>query len=99
MGTKLKALLEEYGPIALWTYFIIFFLTMAGFAVAINYGWQAKGTGESAGLLMGAWLATKLTQPLRIAGTFALTPIVATALKRLRRKPNTETDSPTPPAP
>jgi hypothetical protein len=38
--------------------------------------------------LGATWLATKLTQPLRIFATLALTPVVAAALRKLRRKPD-----------
>ena len=94
MGTKLKQLLEEYGPIAFYTYFAIFLLTLAGFALAIRYGWRTEGVGESAGLLMAAWVATKLTQPLRIAATLALTPVVAVATRRFRRAGKPDTNAP-----
>jgi hypothetical protein len=82
---KLKALLEEYGGLALATYFVIFALTLAGFAIAISYGFEVEGASGNVGLLGAAWLATKLTQPLRIAGTLALTPILAVVMRRLRR--------------
>ncbi|HKO46471.1 MAG TPA: hypothetical protein VJV79_02030 [Polyangiaceae bacterium] len=93
MGTKLKLLIEEYGPVAAGTYFTIFLLTLAGFALAIHYGWRTQGTGENAGLLMAAWVATKLTQPLRIAASLALTPIVAKALQRFRGTPKSDADA------
>lgn len=85
---KLKALLAEYGNVALYTYLVIWLLTLAGFAVAISFGVDVKGAAGGAGLLGATWLATKLTQPLRIFGTLALTPVVAAALRKLRRKPD-----------
>ncbi len=85
MRPKLKQLLEEYGRIAIFTYFGIFLLTLAGFAVAISYGLKVKSAQGGAGLLVASWLATKLTQPLRIAATLALSPLIATALRKLRR--------------
>jgi hypothetical protein len=84
---KLKVLLEEYGRVAIATYFAIFLLTMVGFALAITYGVNIESAKGGAGLLMASWVATKLTQPLRIAGTLALTPLIAAALKRLRKQP------------
>jgi hypothetical protein len=36
------------------------------------------------GSFTAAYIATKLTQPLRIAATLALTPLVARAYERLR---------------
>ena len=80
---KLKLLLEAYGRVAIVTYFVIFGLTLAGFAIAITYGFKVEGAESGAGLLLASWVATKLTQPLRIAGTLALTPLIAAALKKL----------------
>jgi hypothetical protein len=83
---KLKALLEEYGRVAIWTYLVIWLSVLAGFAIAISSGVKVSSTSGGAGVLLSAWLATKLTQPLRIAGTLAATPVIATLLKK-RRKP------------
>jgi hypothetical protein len=83
---KFKALLAEYGNVAIYTYLVIWVLTLAGFATAISLGVDVKGAAGGAGLLGATWLATKLTQPLRIFGTLALTPLVATGLRKLRRK-------------
>jgi hypothetical protein len=84
---KLKALLEEYGRIAIWTYLLIWLTVLGGFAVAISMGFNVGSAEGGVGVLGAAWLATKLTQPLRIAGTLALTPIVAAAHKKWRRAP------------
>ena len=46
---RLKALMAEYGPVALWTYFALFVLVLAGFALALSLGFQiesAKGDGR-----------------------------------------------------
>lgn len=84
---KLKALLAEYGRVALWTYFGIFLLVMAGFVVAIKTGMKADTSMGKAGLLGAAWVATKLTQPIRILATLALTPLIAQLLKIKRKAP------------
>ena len=81
---KLKKLLEVYGRVALVVYFAIFLATLAGFAIAISFGLELDSAKSGAGLLMASWLATKLTQPLRIAGTLALTPIVASMMNKKR---------------
>jgi hypothetical protein len=80
---RLKALLAEYGRIAIYTYFAIFLLVFAGFAIAIAAGVPVESAAGKAGVFGAAYLATKLTQPLRILGTLALTPLVATGLRRL----------------
>lgn len=80
---RLKALLAQYGRVAVGTYFGIFALTLTGFAAAISMGFNVSGASGTAGLLGAAWVATKLTQPLRIVGTVVLTPLVSAALTRL----------------
>jgi hypothetical protein len=82
---RLKALLAEYGRVALYTYVGLFVLVLAGFAVAIAAGVQVESAQGGAGVLGMAWVATKVTQPIRIAATLGLTPLVANAIGRLRR--------------
>ena len=83
---KLKSLLEEYGRLALWTYLVIWLVVLASFAVAIAAGFRAETGASGLGVIGAAWVATKLTQPLRIGATLALTPLVAAALKKWRGK-------------
>jgi hypothetical protein len=90
---KLKALLAEYGNVAMYTYLALWLLTLAGFALAISFGFKTEGAASGLGLIGAAWLATKLTQPLRIAGTLLATPLVAAGLRKLRGKPKVETPS------
>ncbi len=93
---KLTALLEEYGPVAVYTYLGLWLLTWAGFALAISMGVTVESAQGGLGLLGASWVATKLTQPLRIAASLALTPLVAAALRRLRRSPNAPAEPPSP---
>ena len=59
-------------------------------------GWLREALAMSAGdavsrgraLWGAAWLATKLTQPLRIAATLFITPALGTLMRRLRRQPD-----------
>jgi hypothetical protein len=81
---KLKALLEEYGRVAIWTYLVIWLSVLAAFGLAIATGLRASGGATGLAVIGAAWVATKLTQPLRIAATLALTPVVAAMLKRRR---------------
>lgn len=83
-GERVKSLMAQYGRLALWIYFAIFALVFAGFAVAIGAGLEVEGATQSAGTLAAAYMATKLTQPVRIAATLALTPVVAAVARRLR---------------
>lgn len=81
---KFKTLMAEYGRVALGTYLGIFVLTLVGFAVAIQTGVEVQSAGAGAGVLGAAYLATKVTQPIRIGGTLLLTPIVARVLRKYR---------------
>jgi hypothetical protein len=90
LGERLKTMLNEYGPVALYTYLAVFALVLVGFTVSIRTGFQVEGAAAGAGTLAAAYVATKVTQPLRIAATLALTPIVARVLRsrRSRRTPD-----------
>lgn len=85
---RFKTLLLEYGPLALILHYVIFGLTITGFAVAIRsgvqvgelaarFGLQMESTGSTATTYALAYGATQLTKPLRFAALFALTPLVA----------------------
>ncbi len=87
MGARLKNLLSEYGPVALGTYLAIFALVLAGFAVAISFGFHVQSAAGTAGVLGAAYVATKVAQPLRIGATLVLTPVVAKVLSRFRAAP------------
>ncbi len=83
---KLKVLLEEYGRVAIWVYVVIWLSVLVGFAIAISAGFGPKSTRADLGVVGAAWLATKLTQPLRIAGTLVLTPAVSALLAKWRAR-------------
>jgi hypothetical protein len=80
---RLKALLAKYGRVAIGTYFVIFLLVFVGFAIAISTGIRPDSSLGKTGILIAAYLATKGTQPLRIAGTLLLTPLVESGLRRI----------------
>ncbi|MBC7788819.1 MAG: hypothetical protein H7Z74_02635 [Anaerolineae bacterium] len=79
----------KYGPVAAAVYFTIFFAVLSGFWAAIHFGWRPGSSGGEVGAFTAAYIATKVTQPLRIAATLALTPLVAKAYDRVtgRRSP------------
>ena len=79
LSERMKGALAEYGSVALVVYLVLFGSVLAGFSVAIS---AAGGVGT----LAAAYIATKLTQPLRILATLAITPLVAVGLKRLQGK-------------
>ena len=81
---SMKDILAEYGTVALVVYLTIFLLTLAGFWMAIRFGWRTESTAGTAGTLAAAYVATKLSQPLRIGLTLVLTPLLARLYERLR---------------
>jgi hypothetical protein len=102
MKEKLVAFFDEFGSLAVVVYFSIFGLTLAGFFVAILWGVQAGGVSEGASTfasLVAAYGATKLTQPLRIGATLAVTPPIALLARRRKRLQTAQTETPGAPAP
>jgi len=80
----LKQIAAEYGAVAVVVYLAIFAAVLLTSWMAINLGWKPGSVGGSVGSFTAAYIATKLTQPLRIAATLALTPLVAKAYERIR---------------
>jgi hypothetical protein len=83
---RLRTLMVEYGKLALVVYLAIFALVLFGFVLAIRMGIPVRGAGATAGTWAAAYVATKLTQPLRIMATLVLTPLVIRWMPR--RKPH-----------
>jgi hypothetical protein len=81
---RLQKLMTEYGAAGVWVYFGIFAIVLVGFATAIRMGVEVESAAGTAGTWGAAWVATKLTQPLRILATLVVTPLVVRLLRRLR---------------
>lgn len=97
---RFKGLVAEYGPLLFAVYFSIFGLVFVGSALLgkpqleklmewaqRTLGVNLGGAAATAGAWTLAYLFTKAMQPLRIAATIALTPLVASIWHRLRRVP------------
>jgi hypothetical protein len=80
---RLQTLMVEFGTLALVVYLAIFALVLIGFVLAIRIGVKVESAGATAGTWAAAYVATKLTQPLRILATLAVTPV---AMKLLPQK-------------
>ena len=83
---RIKQLMVEYGSLAVWVYFGIFAIVLLSFWVAIKLGIKTDSAAGTAGTIGAAWVATKLTQPLRIIATLALTPAVMRGLRWLKTR-------------
>jgi len=86
MRKTAKSIFAEYGAIAVVVYFAIFFLVLAGFWAAFRFGWRPSSAAATVGVWTAAYIATKLTQPLRIVVTLAVTPFVAKLYERVTRR-------------
>ena len=81
---RLSALFEEYGRIAIVTYFTLSILTIIGFSVAIWTGVKPSSETGVLGVIIAGWALGKATLPIRIFVTLGLTPVVAFVVQRLR---------------
>lgn len=90
----LKQIAAEYGTVAVVVYLTIFTVVLLGSWAAISFGWKPSSVGAGVGSFTAAYIATKITQPLRIAATLALTPIVARAWERIRPAARTDVEKP-----
>jgi len=90
---RLTAHFNEYGQIAIVTYFTLSILTIIGFAIAIGIGTSPESTAGVFGVIAAGWVAAKATLPIRILITLAITPVVALVVDRLRRKRATPGDA------
>jgi len=77
---RLSALFEEYGRIAIVTYFTLSILTIIGFSVAIWTGLKPSSETGVIGVIIAGWVLGKATLPIRILVTLGLTPAVAFVL-------------------
>lgn len=87
MGSKVQNLFSEYGRTGIIVYFTIFFMTFFGFWTLLTVGvdirtWSYFSSLGDVGAIGLAYAAAKITQPIRIALTLVLTPLVARVLPR-----------------
>jgi hypothetical protein len=81
---RLSTLFEEYGRIAIITYFTLSILTIIGFSVAIWTGVKPSSETGVIGVIIAGWVLGKATLPIRIFVTLGLTPVVAFVVRRRR---------------
>jgi hypothetical protein len=96
---RFRELILEYGIIALIVHYIIFAIVIVGFWLAIRSGWRSTSAAGTAGTWGAAYIAAKITQPLRIIATLAITPFVARAYERITGKKRGGPESSPPPPP
>lgn len=94
LKARLERLAAEYGSVAIAVYFSLFAVVLGGFAAAIALGVEVEGAAGKASVLGAAWVATKLTQPLRIGATLLLTPLVGGLRNRWRARGGAPVEAP-----
>ena len=95
---RLSALFEDYGRIAIITYFTLSILTIIGFSIAIWTGVKPSSESGVLGVIIAGWALGKATLPIRILITLGLTPVVAFVVRRRRGPDASElTDADAPP--
>lgn len=87
MREKLEKLMQDYGNVAVATYFTLFFLTWGGFFIAISAGLHPQSGSGKWGTVGAAWVAAKVSMPLRLGASVLLTPLVARVWRKLRPPP------------
>ena len=83
MRKSVKDFVVEYGAIGLTVYLTSTALVYVGFWLALQFGWRPSGTVGNAGYWITAYAAAKVTQPFRIIGSAAITPIIARIYERV----------------
>ncbi len=93
---RFQTLVVEYGIIAIIVHYVIFAIVIVGFWAAIRSGWQSTSTAGSMSTWGAAYVAAKITQPLRIIATIAITPFIAKLYEKLTGRgggPQTPSDA------
>ena len=97
MREKLNRLVMEYGVVALVVYLTSTALVYIGFWIALQFGWRPSGTTGNIAFWGAAYVAAKVTQPFRIAGTLIVTPFLARLYERVTgRRLKRHADAPAP---
>ncbi|MBX2803297.1 MAG: FAM210 family protein [Myxococcales bacterium] len=73
---------EEYGTIWIVTYLTSFVITFTAFYVALMNGFEVGSAAGTAGIVAGAYAATKATMFVRLPLSIAVTPFIAKVLER-----------------
>jgi hypothetical protein len=82
---RLKATFTEYPKIAVIIYLACSAVAVAGFSIAIGIGAEPSTATGVIGVIGAGWLAAKVTVPLRILATLALTPPIAALVNRRKK--------------
>ena len=80
----MQDLVATYGAVGLVVYLSSTCLVYFVFLLGLQAGWKPTGFVAGSGVWVAAYLGTKVTQPFRIIGAMAVTPMLTNAYERLR---------------
>lgn len=80
----MQDLVATYGAVGLVVYLTSTCLVYFAFLLGLQAGWKPSGFVAGSGVWVAAYLGTKVTQPFRIVGAMAVTPVLTNAYERLR---------------
>ena len=86
MKARLKKAFEEYGTVAIYTYFGLSILTIIGFSLAIGLGIKADDANGVIGTNGAGWVAAKATNFIRIPIVLAITPVIHRMVQRRKAR-------------
>jgi hypothetical protein len=79
----MQDLVATYGAVGLAVYLTSTCLVYVVFLLGIQAGWKPSGIVAGSGVWVAAYLGTKITQPFRIVGAMAITPLLTRTYARL----------------
>jgi hypothetical protein len=84
---KIQHLIDEYGKIALVIYLVLWAAVILGTFGAIAFGFTGEKVSGVWAMLLASWVIAKITQIPRVAATIALTPVVASWMRKQKDSP------------
>jgi hypothetical protein len=87
---RLKRLFVEYGLLGIVVHYALYVLVLLGFVLVMLQREPAAPliSVQTLGVLAAAYVANKLTMPLRLLGTLTLTPLLRALWRRWRKPPS-----------
>ena len=79
----MQHLVATYGAVGLAVYLTSTCLVYVVFLLGLQAGWKPSGFVAGSGVWVAAYVGTKVTQPFRIVGAMAVTPLLTRAYTRL----------------
>ena len=83
---QIQALFEEYGSAAIAVWLVVFAGTFLVFFGLVQAGVDPAGAVGSAGTVGAAYVATRLTFPIRVIARVGITPVAVRWYRRFRAR-------------